>query len=94
NGRIEGSIEVPNTFTSPLDGNAFCSYRDSSCHFSFDIVAHENGQDYTVHYDGRILREDYAKIKMGLQDSTIKGQATLENGQILGEFVAIKKAEL
>lgn len=91
NAPIEGSIEVVNVFTSPLEGGATCSQLYASCQFQFTIVAHENGQNFNVYYFGSIEQPDYTDILQMKILPTIKGQAYLDNNQLLGDFTAVKR---
>ena len=88
-GEIEGSITVPNVFSSALSGHAHCTLWGSFCELAFDIVAHENGQIFDVHYKAQVIREDYLKMINGNLAYTIKGTAYLDNDQVLGDFIAV-----
>jgi len=88
-GNIIGSVTVPHSFASPLSGHARCTLWGAFCDLNFDIVAHENGQSFNVHYKAQVIREDYLKMINGSLASTLRGTAYLDNEEVLGDFVAV-----
>ena len=86
-GPITGSITVPGIFTSPLTGKAQCIIWSGICAVNFEIVAHENDQDFKVIYVGTFPHQ------LGSPDSAplvLIGTARLENGDLLGNFKATR----
>ena len=90
-GDLEGSVTVPNLFSSTLSGQGTCSLWGAFCVLAFDIVAHEYGQNFNVHYKAQVIREDYLKMFNGKLAYTIRGTAYLDNDQVLGDFVAVRR---
>lgn len=90
-GTIAGTITVPGVFTSDLNGQGQCSESSSSCELNFVINAHEGGRDYKVLYHAELTRENYLRALSGKHQPVLTGTASLEDGQPLGPFVAIKQ---
>ena len=90
-GPIAGLVTVPGIFSSALTGQGQCSEKTSSCTFDFVIVAHEGGQDYKVLYHAELTPENYLKALSGKNPPVLSGAASLEDGQVLGPFEAIKQ---
>lgn len=88
NGGLIGELTVPGMFTSPVNGKAICLNFESLCKLNFEITANENGQSYKVFYEGSVTGRDYHLIRHGRIKPHFSGQATLEDGRVLGAFVA------
>lgn len=90
-GDINGQLTIVNTFfTAPLAGTAVCTTAVSYCDLRFEVMITENGQSFKVIYRGHVDAENYLAALNGTANLIIKGIATLENGQILGHFIATK----
>lgn len=90
-GELNGSIEVPGMFISPLTGNGACSGFSQTCIFRFIIVAVEGTQSFQVIYEMQLEPTDYVKLRDGeTQQVRLTGTAYLEDGSVLGTFVATK----
>ena len=78
---LTGFVSVAGAFKAELTGTIqqLCGGTEV---FSFSIVAHENGQDFKVKYDG------FFEFDNG---TTMQGSAFLEDGKLLGEFTAVKR---
>lgn len=90
-GEFVGSMTVPGVFTSPLIGSGYCTDRGPVCNLGFSIVANENGQTYQVNYTAVVDANSFNNYRQGLGPLIIRGTATLENGSVLGDYVAIKQ---
>lgn len=88
NGGITGELTVPGMFTSAVIGKAICVKFESQCKLNFEITANENGQSYKVFYEASVAGHDYHLIRHGRVKPHFSGQATLEDGRVLGPFVA------
>lgn len=88
NGSIAGELIVPGTFTSPVIGQAVCVKFESQCKLKFEITANENGQSYKVFYEASVAGHDYHLIRHSCVKPHFSGQATLEDGSVLGTFLA------
>lgn len=91
-GPIEGSLTVPNAFTSPLTGRASCSAWIFQCSLTFSIIADENGQTYKVNYKGR-SRLTNERGEHIAKPAVITGEAYLEDDSLLGKFTATEIVE-
>ena len=91
NGGIAGAITVPGIFTAPLSGQANCSESSSSCELNFVINAYEGGKYYKVFYQAELTNENYLRALSGKFPPVLTGTASLEDGQLLGPFEAIKQ---
>lgn len=91
NGGITGTITVPGIFTAHLNGQGNCSESSSSCELNFVINAHEGGKYYKVFYHAKLTNEDYLRALSRKAPPVLTGTASLEDGQLLGPFEAIKQ---
>lgn len=91
-GDIAGTMTVPGMFTSPLEGIGVCTSQDQTCRLQFTIEANENGGTYKVKYTAVLGPENFTKASGGETPVTLTGAASLEDGTLLGEFVATKQA--
>lgn len=90
-GELDGSIEVPEMFISPLAGNGSCSEFSETCIFRFVITATEGTESFKVFYKMQLEPTDFAKLANGeTQEVRLTGTAYLEDGSVLGNFVATK----
>lgn len=86
---ITGTLEVPGVFVADLRGNSFCSGPwTSMCKLSFAILARENGQEFIVNYEASLA--NYYGALSGAP-AILEGSATLENGDLLGNFTATQQ---
>lgn len=86
---ITGTLEVPGVFVADLTGNSFCSGPwNSMCQLTFAIVARENGQEFIVNYEASLA--NYYGALSGAP-AILEGKATLENGELLGNFTATQQ---
>jgi hypothetical protein len=90
-GPIIGTMTVPGAFSSPISGEGYCSAWMASCQLDFDIEAHEQGQMYKVHYRAETQMDNYLNVSSQTTFPILTGTATLENGELLGTFVATKQ---
>lgn len=93
NGAITGTVTVPGIFTSDLKGQGHCSESSASCELNFVIIAHEHGRDYKVFYHAELTKENYLRALSGKSPPVLTGTASLEDGQHLGPFKAIKQSK-
>jgi len=82
-GRIEGSLTVPDIFSSPLIGSAKCFPFGSFCNLKFVIIAFEKGRYYNVFYNAQLTVENYFKEPL-----VLTGTVSVEDGKTLGTFEA------
>ncbi len=90
-GKINGSVTVPGVFSSPLHGEASCSFWESFCEFNFNIIAHENGQDFSVYYQGQLAVDDYLNTINHQVPIILTGKAYLAENKLLGTFIATQE---
>ncbi len=89
NSLITGTLEVPGIFLADLSGKSFCSGPwGGVCQLSFAIVARENGQEFRVNYQATVA--NYYEAYSGAA-AILEGRATLENGDLLGNFTATQQ---
>lgn len=90
-GDIVGTMIVPGMFTSPITGSGYCTDWGFTCHLSFSIVANENGKTYKVNYTADVDSHTYRNYQLNKGPLIITGTATLEDGSLLGDYVATKQ---
>jgi hypothetical protein len=88
-GPVQGFVEVPGVFKSPLTGEGLCKPWSNYCNFKFSILAKENGEEFEVFYEMRL----YSGVLTDGQLPTFEGQAFLKDHQLLGHFTAVKQNE-
>ena len=79
---LSGFVTVPNAFRAELTGRVQYGAWVGIYFVNFTIVARENGQEFKVNYKGQINTADYNRME---------GTATLEDGKLLGNFIAVKR---
>lgn len=82
-GRVEGSLTVPEAFTSPLIGSAQCFPFGSFCNLKFVIIAFEKNRYYNVFYNAQLTVENYFKEPL-----VLTGTVSVEDGKTIGTFEA------
>jgi len=89
NASLAGTLEVPGVFLADLAGKSYCSGPwGGVCQLSFAIVARENGQEFKVNYQATVA--NYYEAFSGAP-VILEGSATLENGDLLGNFTATQQ---
>lgn len=91
-GDLAGTMTVPGMFTSAIEGSGVCTGQDQTCTLQFTIEANENGGTYKVKYTAILSPENFTKASGGEVPVTLTGAASLEDGTLLGEFVATKQS--
>ena len=86
---LSGSLTVADVFTSPLQGTSHCSLWVARCALHFEITAVENGQSFRVLYQAELA--NYFDVMVGAHPAVLTGKATLENGELLGNFTAAQQ---
>jgi hypothetical protein len=88
-GPVLGSLEVPGVFIADLTGRYSCSGPwGGICKLNFRILARENGQEFKVNYQAKLA--NYYDVYTGAA-AILNGSATLENGDLLGNFIATQQ---
>lgn len=91
-GKLKGSITVPNVFKADLEGFGDCSYEALVCKFNFEIMARENGDEYKVIYQATLSGLDYKNFVRGATKSVrLTGTAATADGIVFGTFEAIRE---
>ena len=79
---LTGSVTVPDVFKSELTGKVQYAVWAGIYFINFTILARENGQEFKVHYKGQFNTANITQME---------GTATLEDGKLLGNFIAVKR---
>lgn len=90
-GDITGTMTVPGMFTSPLTGEGYCTNWGFHCTFDFSIEANENGKTYVVKYTATMGAKDFRAYARGQAPAILTGTAALEDGKVLGTYIATKQ---
>jgi hypothetical protein len=87
-GNIVGTVNVPDRFSSALNGEVFCNKAYKFCSVDFSIVANENGHSFNVKYSGQTINyEDAVKGAPVI----FSGRSYLADGSLLGKFRATQQ---
>ena len=100
-GQFEGTMTVPNAFTSPITGSyqTRIQWSGTSMLFNFSIVANESNQSYKVYYKGSINPTDYENFVNGTAQPTITGDVFVDGEtpttplKKIGTFKAVRHAK-